>query len=300
MAHMATLLAQTIAFQNVLDEHNVPWIKKQAEDFAHERLSRDSVRAWFSITISDPVRAPREPGFDTKLNYVMSVISKMSLPSDIEMTHKLALAMAMMGVPRGYLSDYLRTRFANPEVLLKKPTLTQKETAKLFSVSGHTVFNWLRSGKLSRRGKRVVNDSKLVDLYRAFISSWQLAARFLVFPVSFRLFRFFRSFQKHLLNPFTEVLLRGTRESAATAAADWRAFLQGIKAFREETGLSQMALAQRSGVSRARLQMAEAGYITLRENELTAIQRVFNAEIHERAIRFKTLLAQTESVFVQA
>jgi predicted transcriptional regulator len=84
------------------------------------------------------------------------------------------------------------------------------------------------------------------------------------------------------------------------AAADWRKFLQGIKAFREETGLSQMALAQRSGVSRARLQMAEAGYIALREDELTAIQRVFGDEIHERAIRFKTLLAQTESGFVQA
>ena len=84
------------------------------------------------------------------------------------------------------------------------------------------------------------------------------------------------------------------------AAADWRNFLQGIKAFREETGLSQIALAQRAGVSRARLQMAEAGYLTLREEELTAIQRVFVDEIHERAIRFKTLLAQTESGLVRA
>ena len=76
--------------------------------------------------------------------------------------------------------------------------------------------------------------------------------------------------------------------------------LQNIKQFREEAGLSQMALARRSGLSRSRLQMAEAGYIALREDELTAIQRVFGDEIHERAIRFKTLLAQTESGLVRA
>lgn len=60
---------------------------------------------------------------------------------------------------------------------------------------------------------------------------------------------------------------------------------------REMAGLSQFTVAQRSGISRMRLSLAECGEIQLRQVELESIRKVLRAEIERRAAKLQTALS---------
>ncbi|MGO9403472.1 MAG: helix-turn-helix domain-containing protein [Terriglobales bacterium] len=66
-----------------------------------------------------------------------------------------------------------------------------------------------------------------------------------------------------------------------------------IKKQRKMAGrLSQIELAQRSGVSRFRISLAETGHIRLRMEEQAAIERALAGEVQRLATRFRKPRAQ--------
>jgi transcriptional regulator with XRE-family HTH domain len=60
---------------------------------------------------------------------------------------------------------------------------------------------------------------------------------------------------------------------------------------REVAGISQFALAQRSGIPRMRLSLAECGEIQLRPAEIDAIRSVVRAEIEQRTAKLTNALS---------
>lgn len=68
--------------------------------------------------------------------------------------------------------------------------------------------------------------------------------------------------------------------------------MKQLRKMREVSGLSQIALARRAGVSRMRLQLAEAGEITLRPEEIEAVNRALREGIERRASALKNVLAE--------
>jgi predicted transcriptional regulator len=70
--------------------------------------------------------------------------------------------------------------------------------------------------------------------------------------------------------------------------------MKGLRIRRELAALSQVALARGAGVSRMRLQLAEAGEIALRPEEVETVNRVLHNTIRRRASTLrKALLAST-------
>ena len=69
--------------------------------------------------------------------------------------------------------------------------------------------------------------------------------------------------------------------------------MQGLRNKRELAELSQIALASRAEVSRMRLQLAEAGVLTLRPDEIDAIGRVLRDSLQRRAAALQSALLNT-------
>lgn len=69
--------------------------------------------------------------------------------------------------------------------------------------------------------------------------------------------------------------------------------MEELRVRRELANLSQIALAGRADVSRMRLQLAEAGEITLRPEEVDAVNRVLHNAIKRRAATLKKALVRT-------
>jgi transcriptional regulator with XRE-family HTH domain len=68
--------------------------------------------------------------------------------------------------------------------------------------------------------------------------------------------------------------------------------VKDLKKIREAAGLSQFDLARRAGVSRMRLQLAEAEYAKLRADEIGAINRALRGVIeHKVTVLQKALSA---------
>jgi transcriptional regulator with XRE-family HTH domain len=67
-----------------------------------------------------------------------------------------------------------------------------------------------------------------------------------------------------------------------------------VKNKRELVGLSQIALARRAGISRMRLQLAEAGELTLRPEEAEALNRSLREAIECRASTLRSALVGQE------
>lgn len=67
--------------------------------------------------------------------------------------------------------------------------------------------------------------------------------------------------------------------------------MNGLRQKRELVGLSQIALSQRAGVSRMRLQLAEAGQLSLRPEEIEAVSRALRQEIERRSAALSDALA---------
>ena len=103
--HLAYLLAQAIVFERPLEKKQMEWVRAKACEFALERLSPEAVKNWLSFTISDPVRAPKETGFEERLDRVMAVVRSMGHFDDWEVSHTLSLARAMFGAHATKLTE---------------------------------------------------------------------------------------------------------------------------------------------------------------------------------------------------
>lgn len=68
--------------------------------------------------------------------------------------------------------------------------------------------------------------------------------------------------------------------------------MKGLRAKRELAGLSQIALATRAGISRMRYQLAEAGELVLRPDEIKAVNRVLRHAIERRASDLNNALSE--------
>lgn len=66
--------------------------------------------------------------------------------------------------------------------------------------------------------------------------------------------------------------------------------MKELRVRRELAGLSQIALAGRADVSRMRLQLAEVGEMTLRPEEVEAVNRVLHNAIKRRASALRKAL----------
>jgi len=67
-----------------------------------------------------------------------------------------------------------------------------------------------------------------------------------------------------------------------------------IKKLRSMADLTQFELAQRCGVSRMRLSLAECEQLTLRQDEDAAVQKVLLETIQRRATQMRTVLVGRE------
>lgn len=160
MGHFVTLLAQAVAYGKPLDDRGAMWVQAEAEAFGNGKLLPAAIGFWFSLKISDLANAPKTPDFNARLGRVVTAINRLGLPHSAA-EHKLALAIAIMG------KDESRVYGDNidPEQLLRKAILTQRDVAKLFGVTDRSIRTWIQKGLLTKRGPRVVNDQKLVDRY---------------------------------------------------------------------------------------------------------------------------------------
>lgn len=66
--------------------------------------------------------------------------------------------------------------------------------------------------------------------------------------------------------------------------------MERLREMRELAGLTQIGLARRAGVSRMRLQLAEAGEITLRQDESKAVNSVLRGVIERQAATLQNVL----------
>jgi predicted transcriptional regulator len=64
-----------------------------------------------------------------------------------------------------------------------------------------------------------------------------------------------------------------------------------LKQLREAADLSQFDLARRAGLSRMRLQLAEAGHITLKASEVDAINRALRSVIERKVVVLQNALS---------
>ena len=68
-----------------------------------------------------------------------------------------------------------------------------------------------------------------------------------------------------------------------------------LKSLREASGLSQYEVANRAGVDRTRLSLAENGHVRLAANEEDAIRRVLLAATRDRASRIESVLVKASA-----
>jgi transcriptional regulator with XRE-family HTH domain len=71
-----------------------------------------------------------------------------------------------------------------------------------------------------------------------------------------------------------------------------------LKELRRMADLTQFELAQRCGVSRMRLSLAECGQLQLRQDEDSAVRKVLLGVIESRAAQIKRVLSTREPVAV--
>jgi transcriptional regulator with XRE-family HTH domain len=69
--------------------------------------------------------------------------------------------------------------------------------------------------------------------------------------------------------------------------------LKSLREIREAAGLSQFALAHRAGISRMRLQLAESEHVTLRSEEIEALNRALRGAIERRVAILQGALSST-------
>lgn len=67
------------------------------------------------------------------------------------------------------------------------------------------------------------------------------------------------------------------------------------KRLREASGLSQFAAANRAGLDRTRLSLAEAGHVELAAREQRALRRVLLAALRKRVGHLQNVLAQIDT-----
>jgi transcriptional regulator with XRE-family HTH domain len=71
-----------------------------------------------------------------------------------------------------------------------------------------------------------------------------------------------------------------------------------IKELRRMADLTQFQLAQRCGVSRMRLSLAECGHLELNAHENSAVRKTLLGVIEHRAVQLKGVLSGKEAVAV--
>ena len=67
--------------------------------------------------------------------------------------------------------------------------------------------------------------------------------------------------------------------------------MKELKELREAADLSQFDLARRAGLSRMRLQLAEAGHIALKPSEVDAINRALRSVIERKVVVLQNALS---------
>ncbi len=70
--------------------------------------------------------------------------------------------------------------------------------------------------------------------------------------------------------------------------------MQDLRSLREASGLSQFAAANRAGLDRTRLSLAENGHVRLSEEEESAVRGVLVEAIQRRARHLEGVLAETK------
>jgi transcriptional regulator with XRE-family HTH domain len=76
--------------------------------------------------------------------------------------------------------------------------------------------------------------------------------------------------------------------------------MENLRAMRQLAGLTQISLSRRAGVSRMRLQLAEAGQVSLRAEEEASLRSALREAITKQAERLQGVLASTEAARVTA
>jgi transcriptional regulator with XRE-family HTH domain len=71
-----------------------------------------------------------------------------------------------------------------------------------------------------------------------------------------------------------------------------------LRELRRMAGLTQWELAQRCGVSRMRLSLAECGQVELRPEEIVATRQVLLERIESRAAQLKGVLSDKAAIAV--
>jgi transcriptional regulator with XRE-family HTH domain len=76
--------------------------------------------------------------------------------------------------------------------------------------------------------------------------------------------------------------------------------MQSLRSLRETSGLSQFAAANRAGLDRTRLSLAENGHVQLSAEEDATIRRVLLRAMRDRADQINTVLTDSSAETVRA
>lgn len=163
--HLASLLAQALAFHAGLGPKQLEWIRKKVEEFDKRTRSTEDIRHALEFAI-DPVSARDLPGFELMLSKVVAELTTMP-PSIHSAEEQLELAVALMGKEKTSLIRLLHRPVVSLGELMKRSSCSQGEAAAALDVSARTIRAWADAGKLNRtRVGRIVCDEKLVALHK--------------------------------------------------------------------------------------------------------------------------------------
>lgn len=70
--------------------------------------------------------------------------------------------------------------------------------------------------------------------------------------------------------------------------------MKSLKELREASDLSQFKAANRAGLDRTRLSLAESGHVVLTAKEQDALRRVLLSALRKRVARLQNVLAQVD------
>lgn len=164
--HLADRLAQAMAFRQGLGQEQQKWIWGEIEEFAEKKSSREIVRGWIGIAISNPPEAEQLPGFD---RLVDEICSRLDRPEPLfEPTHKLKLAVALMGEERARLVKTIPRGSINFEQLRGRASFSPNEAATMLAYSTRNIRKLVHRKKLNKAqaGGRIVNDQLWASEYQ--------------------------------------------------------------------------------------------------------------------------------------
>lgn len=168
-ACFVALLAQAVSVSQGLGPDQLHWIRAETDSFIAEKLMPQTVEGWLAMCISEPVEAPRLPGFDDLRSRTIGRLNA-RLAGWVwhERDHRVRSAVARFGQDKLAIIHQIPRFPLRLEDVGNRKSFSQEQVCRMLDLgTTRAVRNLFKSGTLTRSGNgRVVNDEKLQVRYK--------------------------------------------------------------------------------------------------------------------------------------